>query len=413
MESDFAIHFSNDFLGRGGSVDDFRTQQIIVTANLDEQWLALVDHSILTLSKSPAAVRIDQLAASIGYRLFDDNGVYLTVGGGLRSIDEFAGERMQNGFHRLIGSKIEDLQYTGASELDLTAWADLGFNRDFTSFRGWDSGYSLRVSSLVTSRGQWDNRLSAVATLQRNSIDVWLGLRSDWRTGYDNDPVLAATASAEADVAVVAGVRFGALLLETVQQFGNDASYGQIMLVSSGQRRSTMAHARGKWEIDFSFIVPDVEVLLAGKARSHLLVHEKSAWREFVFGQARYGQPQYESFSDAYVETLQFGTGLEWERPLSQNNDWLDFYAGIGLAWRSEELHHDAAAATVDRAAATISTGLRFFATSLGQRWNYRLQLGLSGVLPFGDESVQIGLDRFTLQKARLGLTLGMSFDFS
>ena len=48
VDRDFAINFSNDFLGRGGSVDDFRTQQIILTAKISDRWLAIVDHSILT-----------------------------------------------------------------------------------------------------------------------------------------------------------------------------------------------------------------------------------------------------------------------------------------------------------------------------------------------------------------------------
>jgi len=76
----------------------------------------------------------------------------------------------------------------------------------------------------------------------RNSIDVWLGFRHDWRSGYDADNVQVETARAEDDTAVVIGVRFGALMLETVQQLNNDASYGQLSLVSSGFR-STNEHA--------------------------------------------------------------------------------------------------------------------------------------------------------------------------
>lgn len=412
LERDFAINFSNDFLGRGGSVDDFRTQQFIVSANINEQWLALVDHSILTLSTPPAPARIDQLAASVGYRLIENDSIHVTIGGGVRGIDDFAGDRMQNGFHRLIGSKIESLAYTGSSDWDLTAWADFQLDRDLATWGNWNTGYSLRGGTLVASSGEWDSRLSAVATLQRNNIDFWLGLRADWRTGYDTDPVVAATADAEEDAALVLGLRFGALLLETVQQFGNESSYGQIMLVSSGARNSAISNARGKWAIDFSFVVPDVEVQLTGRTRRDFFVRATSAWREYLFARVRYGQPQYESRSEVYVETLQLGTGLEWERTLSRSTNWLDFYAGVGLAWRSEDLNYVAGAVAVDRAAATVSTGLRFFATTLGNRWNYRLQLGLSAVMPFGEKIVQVGAKPFTLQKETLGLTLGMSFDF-
>jgi len=110
IDRDFALNFSNDFLGRGGSVDDFRTQQIILTAKINDRWLAIVDHSILTLVDSPAPGRVDQLSGSLGYHLLNstsaDSVDRFTVGGGFRSVGDFAGERMQNGFHRLIGSNI-------------------------------------------------------------------------------------------------------------------------------------------------------------------------------------------------------------------------------------------------------------------------------------------------------------------
>ena len=46
LQARFELSLSNDFLGRGGSVDDFRTQQIIISANLGERWTATLDHSI-------------------------------------------------------------------------------------------------------------------------------------------------------------------------------------------------------------------------------------------------------------------------------------------------------------------------------------------------------------------------------
>ena len=68
LQRDFEINFSNDFLGRGGSTDDFRTQQFIVSARLAQRWLAVVDHSILTLGSGLMPGRVDQLSASIGLR---------------------------------------------------------------------------------------------------------------------------------------------------------------------------------------------------------------------------------------------------------------------------------------------------------------------------------------------------------
>lgn len=120
LERDFELTFSNDFLGRGGSVDDFRTQQIIVAAKLSDRWLAVADHSILTLHDDNMGGRIDQLSASLGYKLNQS----IVAGIGIRSAGEFAGERIQNGFHRLIGSELERLPYTDESATRLTAWVD-------------------------------------------------------------------------------------------------------------------------------------------------------------------------------------------------------------------------------------------------------------------------------------------------
>lgn len=417
LERDFAFNFSNDFLGRGGSVDDFRTQQIIITANINDKWLALVDHSILTLTNSPAQGRIDQVSASLGYRWYESDNTDVTAGVGIRSIGDFAGDRMQNGFHRIIGSEIDDVQYTGSSETDLTAWIDAQYRRDFASLGNWRAGYWLRAGTLISSGGEWDSTLSAIATLKRNRISFWIGLRSDWRSGYSGDPVLAATATAEEDAAFVLGMRFGALLVETVQQFDNDASYGQIMLVSSGSRKAQSVLAPAEWAIDFAFLVPDAEIQLAGRKRSSLFVSRGSAWQESLFAEIRYGQPQYKSMNDVFVDTLQVGVGMDWERPVSPGVNWLSFYTSTGIAWRSEELNRNVddasvAAPGVDSGAITVSTGLRFFATTLGKRWNYRLQLGLNAILPFGDETILLMGDQFTLLESRLGLSLGMSFDF-
>ena len=129
---------------------------------------------------------------------------------------------MQNGFHRLIGSQIETLPYTGTKRTDATAWFDAEYYTvmrepdEAVMFGDWRIGSWLRVNSLVTSDTQWDGSAALFAVANRRAIDLWFGLRRDWRSGYD-DPVERETASAEDDLAVVLGVRFGALVLETVQ----------------------------------------------------------------------------------------------------------------------------------------------------------------------------------------------------
>jgi hypothetical protein len=227
LQRDFEINFSNDFLGRGGSVDDFRTQQMNVTSVLGDNWLAVVDHSILTLGAADSPGRLDQLSASLGFEAInrtDGNGVdKLVIGGGLRSAGNFAGARMQNGFHQLVDSDIEHLEYVATDRTDAMLWVDAQRYRVFhesaaTGFlSGWRTGYWLRGSSLLTTDGQWDNALGLYAVSSRNAVDAWLGLRRDWRSGYDRDAVQSATARAESELAVVAGVRFGAAALGTAE----------------------------------------------------------------------------------------------------------------------------------------------------------------------------------------------------
>jgi hypothetical protein len=211
LQRDFEINFSNDFLGRGGSVDDFRTQQINLTGVVSDRWLVVMDHSILTLDTPIFKGRLDQFSASLGFAAInrtDANHVdKLVVGGGLRNAGNFAGARMQNGFHQLVDSDIVNLDYVATDRLDLTLWVDAQRYRVFHEstakgfFGGWRTGYWLRGSSLLTTDGQWDNALGIYAVSSRNAVDVWLGLRHDWRSGYDRDPVQSATASAESDLA--------------------------------------------------------------------------------------------------------------------------------------------------------------------------------------------------------------------
>jgi hypothetical protein len=248
-------------------------------------------------------------------------------------------------------------------------------------------------------------------------MDIWLGLRHDWRSGYDADIVQIETAAAEADTAVVFGMRFGAFVFETVQQLHNDASYGQIVLVSSGVRAENKYVEAPKIGVDFGFVLPDVEIKLAGKMRSDLLNSENSRWRESAFLDIRYGKPQFENDDSLYVDVLQIGAGLEYELPVATSVNWLSYYVSLGAGWRDEQLNRETDGMSeksdnVGRAVLIGDAGLRFYAASMGDSWNYRLQLGVSATAPLGNKDVQIGVENFTLQKPSLGILLGMSFDY-
>ena len=426
LARDLEVVFSNDFLGRGGSVDDFRTQQIIINAKISDRWIAVLDNSILTLTDSPTPGRIDQLSGSLGYQVIntvdDQHATKLAAGIGIRSVGNFEGQRMQNGFHRLVGSDVDILPYTDTSRTDATAWFDADHYRQFGKsgegglIGNWRTGYWLRASSLLTSGGQWDSSAGLFAVASKPGWDLWLGLRRDWRSGYD-DRVLQETAAAEDDLAVVFGARFGALVLETVQQLNNDASYGQLRLVSSGVQTSATGNNTGRLGLEAGFLLPNIQLRLAGRYRIRLVTNPNSKWRESVIVTANYGEPQHEDNAFVFVRSRQLDVGLDFERAFSEH-PWISTYVSAGVGWRTESLIGVEALAgessgSVGSAILSAGTGLRVDAGRLGQRWNYRITLGLTGRLPIKDANLQIGAALLPVLEPALDLMLGITFDFN
>jgi hypothetical protein len=287
---------------------------------------------------------------------------------------------------------------------------------DEIGFGDWRLGAWWRVNSLVTSDSQWDGSAALYAVANRRSLDVWFGLRRDWRSGYD-DPVLRETAVAEDDLAVVLGVRFGALVIETVQQLNNQASYGQVRLVSTGEQRGSSGAQLPRFGIEVGFLIPNVHLHLAGRTPVNLFTGEHSAWRESAFVSLDYGEPQHRDISSVFVRSAQLGVGLEWERSISERGSWLSAYGSVGAGWRDESLIGDGAlsgekSSSVGRAVLLAGTGIRVDASRLGPHWNLRIQLGVSGWVPFSDAELQIGELTLPAQQPALNLMLGMTFDF-
>jgi hypothetical protein len=422
FERDFSLTLSNDFLGEGGIVDDFRTQQVIATLKLNQKWLAVVDHSILTFKDPSSPGRLDQVSASLGYQLIDNVAVHgtdqLTIGGGLRSTGDYAGEKIQNGFHRLVGSDIESMPYVDTDSVDLTAWFEAQRYRELGEYKKWSTGYWLRAGSLLTSDGQFDSVVSATAVASKGLLSMWFGLRRDWRGGYDADFVQVGTAQVEDDGAIVFGLRFGALVLETTRQLNNNASYGQLSLVSSGYRGEDIGFAEPRGSVAVGLLFPDVEVQLVGKLRSNIFIKDDSAWNQSLFVDLRYGEPQYGSDESQYLHTQQIGVGVEWERRLSQKTQWVSFYGSLGAGWREEQLEEEngfgnSTSDNIGRTVIIAGAGLRLNTASLGRSWSYRLDLGLTAWVPLEDARVELDGAQYLLQKPSLALILGMTFDYS
>ena len=424
LQRDLDVTFVNDFLGRGGSTDDFRTQQSIISATLADRWIATLDHSILTLSDAPSPGRIDQLSVSLGYALTarqsDTRADRLVVGTGLRSVGKYSGERIQNGFHQLVGSTIEELAYTDTSSNDLTAWIDAEryrLIRDSTDrgpLKTWRIGYQLQASSLITTGGEWDSAVSMQAIISKPAIDIWLGVRGDFRDGYD-DAVLRETANAEEDVAVVLGARIGPLIIETVQQLNNNASYGQIRLVSSSG--DTRSYHHPDFGLDFSVLLPDVQLRLAGRLPTEILTNSSSRWKESISLGLGYGKPQYGNNTSLFTRSRQIDASIEFERPLIGDSGWLSAYAGAGAGWRDEELTGSGSlqgesSATVGRVVLTAFAGLRVEVFDYPDRWRLRIQFGLLGRLPVDDAVVEVAGEPYQIQRSALDLMIGAAVDF-
>ena len=413
--------FSNDLLGRGGSVDDFRTQQFIITGEIGERWELTIDHSILTLVDADEPGRTDQLSAALGYRLFDtrdDRGINrLTAGLGLRGYGDFGGEKIQNGSHQLVRSSAEIVPYTDLDRTDATVWIDA---QRFVLFKGefesdnWRYGYWLRGSALWASDGQLDSALGAYVTAGRRSLELWFGLRHDWRSGYE-EPVLIETAFAEEDLAAVFGLRWGPIIFETVQQFDKKASYGQIRLIAAGFGEERVQAGQSRFAFDAGITVPDVLLNLTGRHRSQWLNRGDSAWQRSLFVTAGYGEPQHDDDPSIYRRTQQVGAGVEWERRLGARNGWASVYGSLGVGWRQERIFAyenkrvSEESDTVSGGAALAGLGIRFDSGELISRLNFRIQLGLSTWIPFSDANLDMGGETFRVQRPIVAATLGLT----
>jgi hypothetical protein len=132
-DRNFYFMLSNDFLGRGGESDDFRTQQIGIQARLGPRWGLLFDHSILTANVTNSEFpgqsgRIDQISTSLMYKVYHSRPDELlltntSAGLGLRSYGNYGGNRIQNSFHRLIKDPIRDFTYIDESRDDTMIWS--------------------------------------------------------------------------------------------------------------------------------------------------------------------------------------------------------------------------------------------------------------------------------------------------
>jgi hypothetical protein len=423
VRPDYSFFLGNDFAAARTS-DDFRTEQMIVTGRLGDSWIAVVDHSIFTREDvpEPERGRIDTMTVSLGYEFMNvvktGRHTFMTAGLAIRGVGNYEGERIQNGFHRLIESDTSAIPYTDTRRTDPAAWLLAEHQRRLRpagagGFAGnWDIGYWARAGVLATSDGQFDAVAGVYLLASRRLWDVWLGLRRDWRSGYDGDRVLHDAAAEEEKTAISVGYRFGALVVETVQRLDSSASYGQLSFISAPGTRGKLRGKPARADAQFTLHMPHITFQLAGRWHRRLITKPESHWSEALFVELRGGQPQLGRDPTRFVETAQLGVGLEWSRSLFADLPWLRSYTNTGLGLRREKLLGREQLAgfeseAVNRAVAILETGLEFDASPLSDYLRLKLRAGITGWYPFDDATVNIGGSPSEIQQPGASIAIG------
>lgn len=424
------IYFGNDFFGDGGDTDDFRTQQLSLTAAVGERWMFVIDHSILTLEEPQTGPegRLDQLSGSLGYRFFIDEGSRVRqtfdAGIGFRYSGDIAGARIQNGFHQIINNEIKTMPYVDTERVDGTLWAAFdrtGVLKNAAKIpllgAGWQLGYWGRGATMLTTDAQWDGDVRVAATAGKRWFQSWLGVQANWREGYDRDNVQQETARNEDGTGIVFGLRFGPIVIETEQQFNGDSSSGHMSFISTGEALPRLAYGTNKFSIATGLTLPDITASLQGRWTNCNLLRCGERWQRALMVDVRYGKPQFGSDVDRFVETIQVAGALEFERPLLNDLDWMTVFASAGIGWRSEQLQGEGdlggqQSETVERFGLVGDTGVRFSTSAQSDSLNFMIQFGLSGWLPSSDGTVEFAGENERLQSPQLVLLAGLMLEF-
>lgn len=433
IDADLYIHWGNDAFGKGGSEDDYRTQQSILNARLGDRWLLALDYSILTVgavagSAEPVNGRLDELSASLGYIIHQRDGgrrERLSAGLGARATGDFAGEEIQNGFHKLNSGRVVQLDYVSSDDVVAIGWVqgslqETLFETSYGGFGKWDLGYWANGTLLGSSDGQVDGSAALYGIVENGSVRLWVGARGDLREGYSQDPVQSATARVEEGVFYVVGLSIGPLILQTVQAISADTqSFGNLSLTANESEGQPIVNDRSALGAQVSLLLPDIQVETQLRYSPASINEQLPPGRRInLIAGFRYGEPPYEGSTTAFVETRQVGFQIELEGETRTLGPWIKPYASFGLGWRSEQLLDDASgerskSQTVERGVALGEIGLRFDSAGRRSNWNLQIQLGLGGWLPFSDEVVVVDGTRFTLQEPDVALSAGIATSVS
>jgi hypothetical protein len=431
---DITYLISNDFFGRGGKSDDYRTQQLGLDLNIASHWGFILDHSILTAAENNPVLpgssgRIDQVSLAVKYEVYrqqagPDSLRLIEAGAGIRSYGDYGGSRGQNGIHRLINNSVNDSPYVDTETSMATFWLKGDYQKLYPLplmddlKTTWRAGFWLGATGLMSTERQWDAALSANAVLGNQTMTFWLGIREDWRENYDLDFVQQATALSEAGTSLTIGLGAGPVLFETAQGLDDKASYGRFIFTSVENEYSTADYPQqADNSILLNLLFPDVELELqyrrALSYRPESLGHPKT-W--LVFGM-HYGQPAYEDSFDVYNAIQQFNIGVEFEWRDQQHYQWAWPYLALLAGQRTEQLKADSGTLAgqeseqVSSPVVEVGAGVRF-SLYPQKTWQFLFQAGLVGHYPISSQTITFDQSQLELLQPGLAVNLGFSLNF-
>ena len=431
---DFSFLWSNDFFGRGGVADDYRTQQFGLQIKVSPRWGLIVDHSILTASEANPVLpgyagRLDQLSLSLMYELLRKQAganelALINAGAGVRAYGDFGGSRIQNSLHRLINNGVNGAPYVDTATNLGIFWLKGDYQKLYPlpllgeTKNAWGAGYWLDATGLISSDRQWDAALAANVVVQNQNLRLWLGVREDWRENYTLDFVQQATALSEAGTSLVFGVGFGPVLFETTQGLENKSSYGRFVFTAVETEYASVGYPlKADNAILLNLLFPDVELELQYRKalpyRSEILGRPRT-W--LVIG-AHYGEPAYETSLDVYNAIQQVAIGVEFEWRNQPHYQWAWPYLTLLVGHRTEQLKADTGALAgqesgkVSSAITELGAGFRF-SLYPGREWQLLFQAGLLGYYPFTSQMVVFDQTQVELLQPDLAVNLGFSFNF-
>ncbi len=433
LQGSIQLQVGNDFFSVFKNRDDFRTQQMSLSGFITDNWLVIVDQSMLT-NRGPqhdeadppgTEGRLDQFSMSVAYRSWfhqiDSDIDQVLLGVGFRSVGNFNVVRIQNGAHRLLKESLINLPYVSTDRTDAVIWLRAS-RQDYFSKSATDSnlklGYWLDGSILQSSDGQSDGTIGTFGLLNYKDWNFWAGLRGDWRSGYDRDIVQQATADHESGLSMAVGIAIGPIRLETIEGVGdNDNSFGRMVLTASKDSAINSDTTGSQFSYQFSMLTPSIALQTQFRWSA-------SSWRfkDNVRYSAvvdyRNATPAINNVATQFNISKQTILGAEATLIKTTIKDWMQPYIMFGIGNRSEyiEGQGNLAGKLSEEVSSNViagDIGVRFFMAGKKNSWFLQLQLGFTAWYPFEEKSVTFDGQSISVLEADTSGMIGVNLTYS